>query len=124
MSAKRKWTKNEMEFDRIMSLLESPRQMDRIKGRIAWDKFVPRFTVEQLAAMAEVIGAKKRKYSMKNYDEKCADLARHFLGEEPEPESVAALALHIQEAVEDWMIFQSGADHQAEPTATDAEAKS
>lgn len=53
------WTEDEREFDRIMSLLESMRQMDRIEGRMEWRKFEKRFTPEQLAAMAERIGARK-----------------------------------------------------------------
>ncbi len=55
------WTADEREFDKIMSLLESPKQMDRIRGRMLLPKFEARFTPEQLAVMADHIGARKVK---------------------------------------------------------------
>jgi hypothetical protein len=42
--------------------------------------------------------------AMKTYDPRCAELAEHFLaGEEHvDPAKVERLALHIQQAIEDW----------------------
>lgn len=55
------WTPDEQEFDQILTLMESPRQLERIDGRLAYSKFEARFTPEQLAEMAKHIGAKKAK---------------------------------------------------------------
>jgi hypothetical protein len=40
---------------------------------------------------------------LKTYDPKCAELARHFLGEEADDDAVEALAVLIQETVEEHM---------------------
>ncbi len=58
---KRKWTADEREFDRLMTLMESRVQMDRIKGRIAYDGFASRFTYAEMEKMAKTIGARKTK---------------------------------------------------------------
>lgn len=50
-----KWTADEREFDRLVRLMDSQIQTDRIEGRTAWWHFEKRFTKEQLAAMWERI---------------------------------------------------------------------
>lgn len=53
---------------------------------------------------------------VKTYDEKCGELAEHFLSDDPpkgvfpasladEQARVKDLALHIQQAVEDWFFM-------------------
>ena len=39
----------------------------------------------------------------KGYDPKCEELARYFLGESAVTDLSAALALHIQESIEEWL---------------------
>ena len=60
MTKRADWTPEEREFDRILTLMESRNQLHRISGRCDWVEFQRRFTKEQLDAMAERIGAKKR----------------------------------------------------------------
>ena len=43
------------EFDRIVSLMDSVYQMDRIQGRLKLPKFEERFTKEQMDEMWEII---------------------------------------------------------------------
>lgn len=53
------WTKKDQrEFDRLVTLMDSPRQTDRIEGRMAWAKFEARFTKAQLDEMWEGIKGK------------------------------------------------------------------
>lgn len=50
-----KWTKDEIEFDRLVRRSESRNQLERIEGRLDIKKFYDRFTKEQLDAMWERI---------------------------------------------------------------------
>lgn len=59
--------------------------------------------------------------SMKGYDEKCGDLARYFLPEGTIAEG-AALAQHIQDAVEDWLSGREAVPIVEAPPQTPAEA--
>ena len=54
------WTKADLkEFDRLITLCDSPRQIQRIDGRLKWTEFEKRFTKEQLADMWQFIKDKK-----------------------------------------------------------------
>lgn len=54
------WTDDEREFDRLVDLMDSKSQTDRIEGRTEWWKFSKRFTTEQLDAMWLRINGTKR----------------------------------------------------------------
>ena len=53
----------------------------------------------------------------KTYDVRCGELAEHFLQDEPDLRDRAKeLALHIQEAIEDWIAY-ARAEHDAQVQA-------
>lgn len=54
--AKRKWTKKDLRrFDELVALMDSPRQMDRIEGRLEWHNFADKFSRAELDEMWELI---------------------------------------------------------------------
>lgn len=55
------YTKKDVEeFDILLSRCESKDNLQRINGRLDYNKFASRFTEKELDEMAKKIGAKKR----------------------------------------------------------------
>ncbi len=57
---KRRWTKKDVkEFDRLVALMDSQNQVDRIEGRLKWKAFADRFSKDELNEMWKLIKDKK-----------------------------------------------------------------